>query len=374
MYGPLGANRPTLDGVNRFTIVQDRGARAAMPTSTHVQVVLALVSVQLSFAGWHVLGKWALDAGAHPLVFALVREGFASVSMLVLAALMERRTKLRKEDVPTFVLLGLLIFLNVALFVVGLSKISAVNASVLQPSIPVFAMAVALVMRWERPSWSKIGGIFLASAGAACMSVIQARLEDQAKKDGGSGSNKEDPAGENIQVLVGNIMIIVQCWAIATLLVVQGRYTAKKYPSITQTAWYYSIGTLFTIAVCIGYFWPPSKLWHEITLIFSSRPAVIALVYATLAATVYNYTAISWANKHAPATLVSLASTLQPVLVSVLSVVFLGVGVSWAEAAFGLVIAAGLVLSVYGRQRAGKGHEAVGPDNESLGERLIAED
>jgi len=345
-----------------------------MPTSTQVRVALALLSVQLSFAGWHVLGKWALDAGAHPLVFALVREAFASMGMLVLAAAMERRTKLKKEDVPTFVLLGALIFLNVALFVVGLSKISAVNASVLQPSIPVFAMAVALVMRWERPSWSKIGGIVLASAGAACMSVVQARLEDQAEKNGGSGSSKDHAEGENIQVLVGNIMIIVQCWAIATLLVVQGRYTAKKYPSITQTAWYYSIGTLFTVTICVGYFWPPSKLWHEITLIFSSRPAVIALAYATMAATVYNYTAISWANKHAPATLVSLASTLQPVLVSVLSVAFLGVGVSWAEAAFGLVIAAGLVLSVYGRHRTGKGHEFVGPEQEALGERLIAAD
>ena len=44
-----------------------------------------LLLVQVAFSGWHILGKLALDDGCDPLIFALYREGSATLLMFLMA-------------------------------------------------------------------------------------------------------------------------------------------------------------------------------------------------------------------------------------------------------------------------------------------------
>lgn len=72
------------------------------------QVVVAalLVSVQLSFSFWYVLGKGALDSGVDPMAFALMRESFASAALWAAALKFEGGLRLQQPgDIGRFVIL-----------------------------------------------------------------------------------------------------------------------------------------------------------------------------------------------------------------------------------------------------------------------------
>ena len=63
------------------------GGRMASYSNTQKNFATAImILVQLAFAGWHVLGKVALNTGVSPLFFALIREAGASLVLLLLAA------------------------------------------------------------------------------------------------------------------------------------------------------------------------------------------------------------------------------------------------------------------------------------------------
>ena len=84
----------------------------AAPSSSLCQRALALVAlliVQLSFAGYYVLTKWALAGGTNGLVFAFLRDaGGAAILMSAATVSNGRRVPLPKmEDGLLFVVMGL---------------------------------------------------------------------------------------------------------------------------------------------------------------------------------------------------------------------------------------------------------------------------
>ena len=96
----------------------------------------------------------------------------ATPILLGLAYWLERKIP-AKKDWPYLALLGFLgVFLNQILFLNGLNWTTASNASILMPSIPVFASLTAAILGIERLNFKKSLGIGLAVAGAlapACL-------------------------------------------------------------------------------------------------------------------------------------------------------------------------------------------------------------
>ena len=70
---------------------------------------------------------------------------------------------------PSVALLGLFLFLNQGLFIVGLQHAGALLASCLQPAIPTFTHMLAVVLGLEPCSWVGSAGVVMAMMGAACM-------------------------------------------------------------------------------------------------------------------------------------------------------------------------------------------------------------
>lgn len=127
---------------------------------------LALVVVQVFFASLAIIGRLVLpELGAARLVsIRILGAAVALVAVQLVRRgpwITDRRTLLR---LAASGLLG--VTLNQSLFLYGLAHSTAVNATILVTTVPVFTVLGSLLLGLERPSPGKLTGIGLAAAGA----------------------------------------------------------------------------------------------------------------------------------------------------------------------------------------------------------------
>ena len=119
-----------------------------------------------------MLGKLALTT-IPPLVLAGLRVASAAV-VLELIRRAAGQSLPAREDRGIFFLLALLgVSLNQIFFILGLSLTTAINTAVLTATIPVFTLAVALVLRHERLRLRPLLGLVFAFAGALVLLDVQ---------------------------------------------------------------------------------------------------------------------------------------------------------------------------------------------------------
>ncbi|MFZ1729488.1 MAG: DMT family transporter [Bacteroidota bacterium] len=280
-----------------------------------VRVHLALLFVQISFGGFSVFGKYVLGH-VSPLSLAAMRILFAG-PLLMLLALRFDRVRPKGRDFLTLAGLGFFgVFLNQLLFITGLDYTTAVNASILMPSIPVFTVAVAMAMGIERITWRRSFGIGLAVAGAMIMLRVT------------RFSLAED-------TVIGNILILVNCLSYSIFLV-RARPVLLRIPPLTVIAWTFVFGGAGVLIVSA-----PDLLRTP----FSTLPplAWTGIAYVVIFPTLINYLLNTWAIKRSSSTLVATYTTLQPVVATTLAVFLLGEHFGLRELLGFLLIVSGLL-------------------------------
>lgn len=306
-------------------------------------VIAVALSIQLAFSGWHVLGGIALKGkhGVNAFVFALYRESAASLFMFLVALCAQGKEETMKParhlkkstTLPLLLAAGACSFGNVVGTVFALTLIPSDLFSTYQPTIPVFTTALAVAFGYESLTRLIAVGIATSVAGAILVETLSS-----SSLSGGSSN------------LLGNLITVGQCVSMASLIIVT-KPLLKLYTPLTVTAWYYSIGSVLTLATALAarlpiadFFWTDIEPW-------------LALVYAALVATVYAYEAYSWIIQRASPTLVSAFSTLQPLFTVLLNFIFVGHGVGGTTVAAGAVVVLGLAITVYAkiRRENGKG-------------------
>jgi drug/metabolite transporter (DMT)-like permease len=287
------------------------------------QLHLALLAVQLSFSGLHVVGKVVLQSMS-PLALACLRVLFATPFLLIIAW---RRGGLNPglRWLPWLAVLGLLgVFLNQVLFIVGLSFTSATNAAILMPSIPVFAVGMAALLGIESIGRYRLLGVGFAVVGA--LVILNPTRFSLAER-----------------TLLGNLIILVNCWAYATFLVLQ-RPLLRRLPWQTVLAWAFLFGSAGVLAVgagALGEMSPhslPTEAWWGIAFI-------------VLFPTLLGYQLNTWAVGRSSALLVAVYVTLQPLLTAVLSSWVLAELPTWRQLLGFVLIAAGLLFVSWRRDR-----------------------
>jgi drug/metabolite transporter (DMT)-like permease len=127
---------------------------------------LALISVQLFFASLAVIGRVVLPVVPAGVLVSLRIFG-AAIAMLAFNAVRGGPWIRDRKALVRLALAGLLgVTLNQALYLFGLQHTTAVNATILVTTVPVFTVLGSLLLRLERPSPRKLTGIGLAAAGA----------------------------------------------------------------------------------------------------------------------------------------------------------------------------------------------------------------
>lgn len=285
-----------------------------MPVKGAWRVHVALILVQVGFGSLPVAGKLLL-AHMPPLALAALRVAGATPLLLALAWLVERRLPGRR-DLPILALLGLLgVAANQLLFITGLNYTTAVNASILMPSIPVFAVGIAILLKKERATRGRLLGVGLAVSGALVM-LNPARLSF------------------NADLLLGNLLIISNCLAYALYLVLQ-RPLLERLPPLTVTAWAFVFGGLVVAAVG----GPDLARVSWANLPEAGR---LTAAYIVLIPTVATYSVNMWAVRHSSSTLAATYVTLQPLVAALLAAYVLNERLGVTEALGFALIAAGL--------------------------------
>lgn len=291
-------------------------------TQSLLALHLALLGVQLSFSGFHVVGKMVLE-DLSPLALAASRVLFATPLLVGLAWLKDRKLP-EWRFLPHLALLGLLgVFLNQVLFVIGLKYTSATNAAILMPSIPVFAVGIGWLTRVEIVGARRILGVLLAAVGA--VTLLDPRTFSLA--DASS---------------LGNLLILLNCLSYATFLVIQ-RPLLTKLPWRTVIAWSFLFGGIGVLLVSL-----PAVSRLELATV--QTQVWLGIIYIALFPTFLGYLLNTWAVRRSSATLAATYTTVQPLLTALLAMIFLGEKLRAPQVAGFVLIATGLWLVSWRRR------------------------
>ena len=356
-------------------------------------VHVALITVNTIFGLGSIIGKLGLHEGTNPLSFTFLREVVSGSILLFLsyyfgisnrnnndnnenndviqddeeenvedddkAALepmlatsqrrsdVTRRTATTATRTPTmilpqsmlhlksFVILGMLLFINQSFYIVGIQLGGPVTGSVWQPSAPIFTAVISMIWKLETWNIQRIVGVFVAFVGCSIMILLGSSSGGVV---GGGACGTDVP--ETISFLIGNLLFCCQCLA-ASFYILLSKNLLSVYPSLAVTAWSYLLASPF---MCISAFLSTKSKWSQelicptcsytsmyddasesatpmsssslhksFAFIWIPKQTIPALAYYILAQSVAAWGLLLWSNQYATGTLVMGYSVLQPV-------------------------------------------------------------
>ncbi len=286
-------------------------------------VQLCLVVVQVLFASLAVTGRLVLPVVPAALLVTIRIFG-AAVALALLNAARGGPWIHDRRDLTRVAVSGLLgVTANQSLYLFGLGHSTAVNATILVTTAPVFTVLGSLLLGLERPSSSKLGGIALAAAGAVY-------LIDPTRLSFAPG------------VALGNLLILLGMVCYAAYFLVSKPLLAR-YDAIT-------VGTYVMLFAALG------VLPLGIPALWGVRPEVFhgsigwLVAYIVVGPTIGAYFLNLWALKRVSSNTVASFLYLQPFLAALAAplilpgerltgrtlgagcLIFIGLGlVLWAE-------------------------------------------
>ncbi|XP_040376964.1 WAT1-related protein At1g44800-like [Oryza brachyantha] len=227
-----------------------------------VKPYLAMILLQVGFAGMYVVAVASLKRGMSHFVLVVYRNLFATAVMAPFALWFERRVRPRMTLVIFLKIMGLALLepvLDQNLYYMGANLTSAGFASALINVLPAVTFVMALVLRMERVrlrsvhSQAKIAGTLFTVAGAVLMvlyhgPVVQFPWTKGQHHDGASGGAGGAAGGGFLQ---GTIFIVVACVCWSGFFVLQSN-TLQSYPAeLSLTTLICLMGSVMSGAVAL---------------------------------------------------------------------------------------------------------------------------
>jgi drug/metabolite transporter (DMT)-like permease len=286
---------------------------------------LALVMVQILFVTWPIFGKIVLRT-----ISSTSLVGFRICGAALIFALLQRKLAalrhLPSRVIAWLVLTSILgVVLNQLLFVKGLSMTTAINATLLSTTIPVFTLAVSIAMGHDQASLRNLAGIVLAAAGVVYL---------------------VDPfrASFSTENTWGNLLIVVTSFCYGAYIAVS-RDLVRKYGALNLITWIFVIGSVMTLPFA-GYAWSLEN-WELVSI-----SAWISIVYIILVPTVGAYYLNAWALTRLAPSIVSVYIYMQPLIAFGLAPLILGEQIGSRTLVACVLIFAGVaVVTIRSRSR-----------------------
>ncbi len=276
----------------------------------------SLVAVQLGFASHHVASKLVLR-DMHPGALAVVRAVSAALILFTVHLATRGLPRVPLKDLPLLALCGVLgIAANQLLFFEGLSRSTAINASILVTTIPVFTLLVAIALRREVAKLRTLLGVGLALSGVLYLLGVEAFSV-------GSGT------------ALGDALIVANAFCYGSYLVLVGPLV-RRHGSMTTVVWLFFFGALWVLP------YGAADLAHTAAAITPRTWALVAWV--VLVATIFTYLVNGWALRYAKPSVVAIYIYLQPVAASVLAVILLGERITPRVIVAAILVFAGIYL------------------------------
>lgn len=264
------------------------------PPAGRVPDVALLALVQVLFGALSVAGKFVIPE-IGPLVLVAARTGGAAIVLVALERILVGHRYTRAE-LPVIAGLSVLgVALNQLFFLVGLSMTTAVEATVLVTTIPVFTMAVGIA--WGRERWDARKGLGMGVAFAGVIVLVGAGLA--------FGS----------QTLLGNLFVVMNAFFYSIFLVAS-RPVLKRMPPLSLTAGTFAVAAVLLLPVGL----------YGLGHVVPGKPDAVgwtALAFIILGPSVTSYFLVSYALSRVPASVVAAFIYLQPLVAGVLAVLLL---------------------------------------------------
>ncbi len=281
-----------------------------------VRVHAALLFVQLAFAVLPVTAKVIFET-VSPYALAWVRVVFGA---LFFGALLRScgGWNIPRRDVVRVAGCGMLgMAANQLLYLGGLERTAAVNASVLITTIPVFTLLIAVLLGHQPLRRAEIAGVTLAFGGVlSLVGVERAQLG---------------------RAVLGDAMIVLNCISYAAFLVLV-RPLSKRYGSLPVVA----IGFL-SASFAVTPFGAPALP----TLAHATGLTWLLIAYVVAIPTCASYLINTWALSHATSSQVAIYIYLQPIVGVALAVTVLGESIDGRAIVSTLAVLAGISLVVW---------------------------
>jgi len=287
---------------------------------------LALVAQTLISAGTYILGKNAV-AELEPLSLCFMRFGGAALILLIICALKGVDLRVKKEELPQLIGLGVLVVAaDPLLFLYGLRLSTPAQISLLYPLTPVFVLIIAGLRGLERPGRLRWLGVVLSLAGVSLFLT-------------------ERGLSYRTEHLFGDLLVLgaVASWAL---------YTTFSKPLVERR------GTLaaLTLAVCAGMIlFTPVGLTATLIADFSmvSWLAWLGLVYLIVLTVVVGYFCWNYALGRLEASQVAVMANGQPVATTILAALFVGEQITLWFVIGGVITLTGVTLAQLGGRKRG---------------------
>lgn len=287
---------------------------------------LALIAVQVMFGTWPIFGKIVLRT-----VSSTGLVGVRILGATLVFALLHRKAReifnLPKRTMGSLLLCSLLgVVINQLLFVKGLSYTTVINATLITTTIPVFTLAISIVLGHDRATWRHILGIILAAAGVAYL---------------------VDPfrATLSAQTTLGNILIVFNSLSYGAYIPLS-RDLVKRHGALNVTTWLFMIATVITLPITI-------YLWSDVQISQVPSNVWLSLVYIVLVPTVGAYFLNAWALTRVSPGIVAIYIYLQPLMAFGLAPLVLGETLNSRTIVACVLIFAGVaVVTIFARSRA----------------------
>ena len=285
---------------------------------------LALIAVQILFATWPIVGKIALRT-VPSVALVGFRVAGASLTLLVLARLNGSLQKIKRTDwglLITSSLLGLV--MNQLLFTKGLSLTTAINATLLSTTIPVFTLLVGVMLGTDRATLRRLLGIALAAGGVLYL-IGPGRAQFSAS------------------TRAGDLLIVSNSLCYGAYIAVS-KNLMKRYNALTVITWIFIVGCM--VNVPLG----AISLAH-ISLASISWRVWLAVLYIIVFPTAGAYYLSGWALARVPPSTVAVYVYLQPLFAFAVAPIILGESLSLQTVIASLLIFAGVLVVTRRRPR-----------------------
>ena len=258
---------------------------------------VALFAVQVIFGTWPIFGKLALRALPGAGLVA-VRIGGAALAFLLILRARGRLVAPRRADLGRLALYSLLgVVLNQFFYIKGLSLSTAVNAALLNASIPVFALLVGALLGRERLTARATLGTLVAAAGVVYL---------------------VDPTRASLggDTLTGNLLLLANTASYGAYIAVS-QDVFRRYGALTAMTWLFAIGSI--AAVPLG-----GYQFAQVDFAAVGLGIWLVLVYTVLVQTVGAYYLNAWALERVAPSTVAVYIYLQPLFAFATAPLFLG--------------------------------------------------
>lgn len=290
-------------------------------------VHLALIAVQFLFASLTVVAKFVLPS-IPPTGIVYFRITGAALAFVAIKALTVRERVVAPKDLLAMAGLALVgVVFNQIFFLEGVKRTTAINTNILVTTVPVFTLAIALLLRRERATAEKMGGILLAAVGAVWLI--------------GPDRIRLDPA-----MAFGNALIVFNTSLYAAYLVLSKRLL-ERYQPVTVVTYIFLFGALYIAPVGM-------VSLRGVDLLHLPRGAVLGLLFIVAGASVLAYFLSIWALRRTASSLVAMYVYLQPLITALGAPIVLHERITARAGWAATLIFGGLALATWGEQRTGR--------------------